>query len=150
MGKLQVSIILEILGRPKEHLTESLNALIDKMNTEKGTRVKEKTIHEPVLVKDSKDLFTTFSEVFLELDSLEEYFEIMFRYMPSHIELINPEEIALQNSDLNQLASKLMQRLHDYDALAKKALMENDILLKRLNESSSEKVKESKGKKKKN
>ncbi len=147
MEKLQVSMILEILGRPKEHLTASLNELIERLGKEEGVKVKESTVHDPVSVKDSESLFTTFSEIFLELDSIESYFEIMFRYMPSHIELINPEEISLQNSDLNQLASKLMLRLHDYDALAKKALMENDILLKRLGErDSGEKNKEKKKK----
>ena len=134
MEKLRANVILEILGRPKEHLTQSLNELISKLGSEKGVKIFEKNIHEPIKLEETKDLFTTFAEIIIELDSLENYFGIMFAYMPSNIEIVSPEKLTLNNTDLNELASKLMHRLHDYDAITKKALYENSVLVKKLQE----------------
>lgn|SRR3989338_4685470 len=134
MEKLQANIILEILGRPPEHIKEALNTLTAKLGSENGIKIIEKTIHEPIPVKDSKDLFTTFADITLELESLINYFNLIFSYMPSHIELINPEKIILTNIDFNELGNKLIQRLHDYDAITKKTLYDNKILMEKLQE----------------
>ena len=135
MEKIQAHMILEILGRPKEYIHESLNNLIKvKIANEKEVKIIEQTLHEPVPVKDSKDLFTTFAELTIELDSLEAYIEIMFRYMPANMEIIYPEKIVLKNEDMNVLANRLTQRLHDYDAIVKNSLMEKEILAKKLKE----------------
>lgn len=134
MSKIQTSMVIEILGRPPEHVTEAINGIVEKIGTEKGVKLLEKTCHEPIPVEGSKDLFTTFADIMVELDSLDDYFKVMFTYMPSHIELISPEKITLINSDLNMLGNKLMQRLHEYDAITKKVILEHDIALKKLQE----------------
>jgi len=132
MEKLQVHIVLEILGRPPENVKEALNTIVVRLGSEKGVKVLEKKYHDPVAVEGAKDLYTAFAEVSLELDSLDNYFGIMFAYMPSNIELVHPEEIVLTNHDLNQLAGKLTQRLHDYDAITKKMIFERDIVAQKL------------------
>lgn len=132
MEKMKVSVVLEILGRPAEHIKETLTTLVLRMGAEKGMKIIDKTIHEPVSAKDSKTLFTTFAEVDLELDSIESYFTLIFSYMPAHIEIISPENISINNSDLNGLAGILTQRLHQYDSIAKQMLNEKQFLLEKL------------------
>jgi len=142
MSKLQTNMVIEILGRPPEHVTEAINGIVDKIGTEKGVKILERTCHEPIPVEGSKNLFTTFADIMVELDSLDDYFKVMFTYMPSHIELISPEKITLINSDLNTLGNKLMQRLHEYDAITKKVIIEHDLALKKLQEVAPELVSE--------
>jgi hypothetical protein len=132
MGKIELRIILEVLGRPPEHVTEALTGLILRLASEKGVKVIEKTIHEPVLVQDSKDIYTTFAEVHLEVETLANYFGIIFGYMPSNVEIISPEQITLPNVELNDLGNRLLGRLHDYDAIAKKMIFEKDYLTTQL------------------
>lgn len=134
MEKLQAQVVLEILGRPANHVEEAIKGLVDKMDSEKGFNVLEKVFHEPTKVEESKDLYTTFAEVTVELDTLDNYFGLVFAYMPSHIDLIYPEKITLANYDLNQLANKLVQRLHEYDAIVKNTTYEKDILMSKLKE----------------
>lgn len=134
MDKLQASLILEVLGRPKEYIAESLNTLVVKMGSEKGVKIVSKQYHEPAPVKDTKDLFTTFAEVNVELDSLIHYFGIIFSYFPSHIEMISPENFELSNYELNELGNALVQRLHNYDSVVKQTLAERDILKNKLRE----------------
>jgi len=141
MEKIQARIIIEILGRPPEHIKEGISTLVSKLGLEKGVRIVEKTIHEPIEVKDAKNIYTTFAEVLLEIDSVEILFGIIFGYMPSHIEVIEPEEIKLKNIHFNEIGNRIVQRLHDYDAILKKVLIEKEIVEKELREKSSKKKK---------
>lgn len=136
--KLEVIMILELLGRPPEHLEEGLKTLVTKLSSEKGIKIKEKVFHPPTPIKDSKDLFTAFAEITAEFNELGNFFGIIFAYMPSHIELIKPESIKLSNSDLNDTGNKLIQRLHSYDAIVKNTLNERDFLLEKLKDAAPE------------
>lgn len=132
--KLQVNLIFEIMGRPAEHVKQSLTNLVMKIASDKGVRLVSKEIHEPVKIESSKDLFSSFAEVSLELDSIANYLQIIFNYMPAHIELVRPEEIAFTNRDLNEMANALVQKMHQYDAIAKNSMIEKDIMMKKLYE----------------
>jgi hypothetical protein len=132
--KLQVNLIFEIMGRPPEHVKQSLTNLVMKIASDKGVKLIGKEIHEPVKIENSKDLFSSFAEVSLELDSIANYLQIIFNYMPAHIELVRPEEITFTNRDLNEMANALAQKMHQYDAIAKNSMIEKDILMKKLYE----------------
>jgi hypothetical protein len=134
MEKIQAQIILEILGRPPEHIREGLQNLVTKLDTEKGIHVLEKKFHEPKQLEGSKDLYTAFTEITIEADDLPSFFFILFSFMPSHVEIVYPEKIELHNYNLNDLTNRIMQRLHDYDSIAKKMLADRDILMAKLKE----------------
>lgn len=136
MQKIHVNLIFEILGRPPEHIKEALNTLVIKLGSEKGVKITSKTYHEPKKIDDpkAKDLYTAFAEVSLELESLADYFKIIFTYMPANIELVSPESIQLNNFELNELANALLQRLHNYDAVTKNVVFERDMFMKKLQE----------------
>lgn len=138
MEKIHVSLIIEILGRPAENVKEAIQTIVTRIGSEKGVKVINKQFHEPNLIEKSNDLFTTFVELELELDELSNYFGIIFAYMPSHIEIINPEKITLQNVDLNVIGNALVQRLHNYDAITKGVINERNIILEKLKEISPE------------
>lgn len=131
-------MILEMLGRPAEHVKEALNTLVVKLGAEKGINVTNKNYHEPKLAEGSKDLFTTFAEIEAELDTIDIYFMLLFAYLPSHIEIISPEKLSFMNYEFNELGNKITARMHDYDAITKKSMSERDFLLQKLQESAPE------------
>jgi hypothetical protein len=108
--------------------------MVDKLGTERGVKVNDKKIHEPTEVKESKDLYTTFAEVSVEFDAIENLLGILFVYMPAHIEIISPANFELTNLHLNELSNTLLSRLHNYDAITKKFVYERDFLLNKLKE----------------
>src|SRR3989344_4914675 len=124
---IQAMMILEILGKPKDHVLESLKALVDKLGTEKGIKILNKDVHDPINVQDSKEIFTTFAEVEIQFETLEHYVSVMFGYMPSNVQIISPENLSLSNLYLNDVGNKIIQRLHNYDAFTKKVLYENQL-----------------------
>lgn len=135
---IKASMIIEMLGRPKEHLVEGMQLLISRLEKEKGARVIEKKFNEPIPTEKAPDLFTTFAEVELELKSIMDYFGIIFAYMPSHIEIISPEKFSMSNADLNELGNALVQRIHNYDAVTKNMVAERNFVLEKLKDAAPE------------
>ena len=75
MDNIRADMVFEILGRPAEHLKLALSQLIEKLCSEKGMKILNKTVHEPVEVKETKNLYTTFAEVSLECDLIENFID---------------------------------------------------------------------------
>ena len=131
---IRSTIILEIIGRPPEHLVETLEGIIKNINEEKGVQVIDKKINEPIYMKDSKEFYTTFAEVDIEVEDILYLAIIMFKYMPAHVEVVEPELIALTNSGWTDILSELTRRLHGYDEIARMMQMENHQMQKKLDE----------------
>src|SRR3989338_8664133 len=100
--KMRAVMILEIIGKPKEYLVESLEKHIGNMEKERGVTIVSKSIRSPELVKDQKDFYTTFAEVEVEVEEILGIVDLMFKYMPSHIEIISPEMLAMSNGVFNE------------------------------------------------
>lgn len=131
---IKATIILEIIGRPPEHLIETLENLIKNIDEEKGVGVRAKKINEPIFMKDSKEFYTTFAEVDIEVEDILYLAIVMFKYMPAHVEVIEPELIALTNNGWTDILSELTRRLHGYDEIARMMQMENSQMQKKLQE----------------
>ncbi len=134
MQKLHTLMILEILGKPAEHVFESLNQLVDKLDSERGVKITKREIRDPLPVENSKELFTTFAELEVEFETLDIYLAVLFAYMPAHVEIISPENMTVTNTYLNDLGNKVIQRMHNYDAITKKTLFENQVILQKIRE----------------
>ena len=136
---IKAMLVLEVIGKPPEHLVEALEELIKKMDEEKGVKVREKKINEPVIIKDAKTgeenkqgFYTTFAEIEVEVEDILYLAVLMFKYMPSHIEIIEPELIALTNSGWNDIFNELTRRLHGYDEVTRVLQVERNILEQKL------------------
>ncbi len=132
MITITTKFILEILGRPAEHLTVSLNELIDKMGSEKGISVISKEVHKPKAVEKTNNLWTAFADIELEFETLQHFFNAVIMYMPAHVEIVNPDSVKLNAFELNELSNFVVSRLHNYDAVAKKLMGEREILISKL------------------
>ena len=131
---IKTIFILEIIGRPKEHLVQTLDKLIEAMDKEKGVKVIEKKINEPIEMKNNKDFYTTFAEVEMEVEEILQLAGLIFKYMPANIEIIEPELIALSNNGWSEILSELTRRLHGYDEIARVLQMQTAKLQRDLKE----------------
>ena len=132
--KIRAILILDVIGKPPEHLIESLKQIIDEIDKEKGVEVKVKDIKEPTLMKDQKDFYTTFAEVEVEVESVLSLAILLFKYMPAHLELISPEVLALSNNGWNDILNELARRLHSYDEIARIMQLERNMFIKKIQE----------------
>lgn len=132
MVVLKAKFIIEILGRPIEHLEKSLSELIEKMGSEKGISVLHKEIHKPKAVEKAENLWTTFADIDLSFESIPLFFSSIMTYLPAHIEIYEPELFKLNAFELNEFANFVVSRLHNYDALAKRMMNEREVLINKL------------------
>ncbi len=130
---MHVSLILEMIGRPAEHIKDTLGKLIDGMGNEKGIEIMDRKVAEPKKIdKIKEEMYSIFGDVEIKADSLQILLLIVFKYMPSHIEVISPAELKFKNNDLNNLLNLLIIKLHRYDEVVKRLVMEKNILQNQL------------------
>ena len=132
--EIKALFIFEIMGRPPEHIKNTLGELVDKLGEQKGINIIRKEIHEPKLVEKEnvQNLFTTFAEVELIADNLNLIFDIALNMLPSHVEILEPKELEFKNFDLSSVVSNLCVKIHKYDELSKISLMEKNSLISQL------------------
>jgi len=132
--EIKALFIFEIMGRPPEHIKNTLGELVDKLGEQKGIKIIRKEVHEPKPVEKegATNLFTTFAEVELIADNLSLIFDIALNMLPSHVEILEPKELEFKNFDLSSAVSNLCVKIHKYDEISKISLMEKNSLIGQL------------------
>ncbi len=148
--KIRSLFIFEILGKPAEHIKKSLEELIEKLGKQKGIQIVKKQVHEPKkLDEESKKgkvivgegLFTTFAEVEIITENISLVLGIVLNMLPSHVEIIEPNEYRFKNFELSSLLTELTVKIHKYDEIAKILMFERKNILDKLRET-EERVRE--------
>ena len=126
-------IIVEMMGKPADFLKKAVSEVPESIGKEKGIKVLGKKISEVKEIKDST-LFSTFAEIELEAETIQNLMIIIFLYMPSHTDIVYPENLRISNHDLSVLFNELSRRLHQYDGITKRLVVEKRILEAKLAE----------------
>src|SRR4030067_3618978 len=153
--KVNAVMIVEVLGRPAEYLTETLNEIIKKIREEKGVAVLGTKVNEPVEMKEQKGFYSSFAEIEVDVDEILYLAILMFKYMPAHVEIISPQTLALSNFGWNDIFNEIVRRLHGYEEIARilqteKKILENQLRTivgnqeEKLVEKTEDKIKEKK------
>ena len=133
-------MILEMMGRPKEHVEKFMQDFLEKIGMEKGIKITKTETHKPKIierkdkegkkieVKEGEEMYSLFSEIEVESETISDFTRVVFAYLPSHVEIISPTDFSMENFEVNSLFNEISRKLHEYDAIAKRALMENQIL----------------------
>jgi len=117
-------MIIEVAGRPPEYLENSLKLHLDKLNHTVGVKLISSKIAESRLIETEKDLYTCFGEVEVETVGFSKLMDLIFDFMPSSVEVINPTDIEFNCQEATMFANDMTGRLHKYDELAKIARMQ--------------------------
>lgn len=111
-------MIVEMAGRPAEHVKESLAKHIGILDEVKDIEVHSIKISEPKEIENSEGMFTCFVEADFETENFSRLSETMFDFMPSSVEVIEPPNITMSLADATNLLNNISGRLHRYDELA--------------------------------
>jgi hypothetical protein len=135
--KVRAVLILEIMGRPAEHLKESFRGYLDQLKQDQRIQLISEQVHEPKKVEgldEGVEMYTAFAEVELKTFNLISLAEIVFDYMPSSVEILEPEEVTFNIGEANNFLNDLAGRLHKYDEIAKISKIQADQAVKKFNE----------------
>lgn len=140
-GWIRARIIIEIVGKPSEYVDKALEMVVEKLAEDKNLEIIEKALHkaEEIQNKDKKtEVFSAFSEIEIIVSGFSKLIEIIYDYMPSSVEIIEPSAMNFKIDDANALLNDLATRLHYYDALLKRAHVEIQLLQKKIDENKKE------------
>ncbi len=117
-------MIVEMVGRPAEHLTAAIEKHIGILNDVKDIEVHSIKVSEPreidMKVENGEEqMWTVFAEVDFECESFARLSETMFDFMPSSIEVIEPSKLSLGMTEVTDLLNNISGRMHRYDEIAK-------------------------------
>lgn len=127
---IKIRSIIEILGAPKEHVEKTMGVVLEKLKEKKDLRVLTEKRFESEKIKD-KPFWSVFTEMEIEVRDIDALLGYCFDFMPSSIEILEPERLDFQCSELNNVLNDVLGRLHQYDMVLKNLYAENILLKKR-------------------
>jgi hypothetical protein len=137
--KIRAILIIEVAGRPPAYLVESITKHVEKIGTLQGIKLISSKIAEPRKIDEEKDLYTSFAEAEVETETLGKLMDLVFDFMPSSVEIIDPVEITFDTQEATMLFNDLSGRLHKYDEVVKVARMQIQQLSEKLMEAQGQK-----------
>ncbi len=120
-------MIVEMAGRPAEHLTEAIEKHVGVLHNVEDVVVHSIKVSEPreIPTEEGKEIakgdemFSAFAECDIETESFARISETMFDFMPSSVEVIEPASVKLEMGEATDLLNNISGRLHRYDEIAK-------------------------------
>ena len=139
--KILCRAIVEIVGKPKEHVERAINMVIEQTAEIKGLEIERKEIApikslknenlnktEDKIQKISGELFSTFAELDLRADDIDPIASFCFEFMPSSIEIMEPEKTEVKLRDISKLLNDILSKIHNADMAVKRLNFENSTL----------------------
>ncbi|MEK6874992.1 MAG: hypothetical protein AABX52_04560 [Nanoarchaeota archaeon] len=116
--------IIEMLGKPKEHIEETLHNYVNKLKQEKL-----KILHEEYAdAKEQGLFFSVFVELEIEFDSITDLINFCIDSLPSSVEIIEPESVTIEAANLTAALTDLQGHLHELDMVIKELHAKTDLI----------------------
>ncbi len=129
---MKIRAIIEIAGFPEDHVKKTMDMIMGKLSEEKGIKIISKDVAE---VNKVKEMWSTFANLELEIDQLDTLNNFCFNYMPSSVEITDPENMNIKSQEIADLLNDLLARLHHFTMFLKNIQAENMDLKNQLKKS---------------
>lgn len=127
-GYLHLSILFEVVGNPKEHVSAMLKKVMEGVKSNKGVIVFKEEYGDPE--EAGEGLWGTFCDVELLVKNIDLISWIAFNFSPASIEVIAPKKIELSDKKLNSFFGEVLSSLHQNNMNLMKVKSESkDVLL---------------------
>ena len=126
---IKAIVLIELMGSPKEHIESLMKEIVENLKKEKDVKVNSDKISE---VAEVKGFWSSFTELEIEVKDIGKLVDISFDYMPSSIEILEPEKTEVDMKYMSDFINDLLARLHRYDMLIKNFYAENKLLKSRV------------------
>ena len=126
---LRCKVIIEVLGKPKEHVEKAIKMYVDKIKQDSDLIILKEEFAD---AKEKEGLWATFAELEMVVKGIRKLIPFCFDYMPSSVQILKPESYSLDRSMIEDFVNDLQARLHDVDMIVKKQKNENEFLKKNM------------------
>ena len=124
-GHLAARCIVEVLGKPQKHVEDTLKSVVTALGKHEGMHLTKSKISP---TKQVEGLWSGFIEIEAFFETFESLSLFCFGYMPSSVEILEPEELMLRNSSVSGLLNDLLAGLHNLDMELKNLKVQAGVL----------------------
>lgn len=111
MAKIIARFIIEIAGKPVENVQNALEKFKEQFENESDKfKVVELELNEPEYSDESK-IYSGFLDLELKFKGVEALLGFIIDYTPTSIEILEPQEIALDSNDLSGILNDMSASL---------------------------------------
>ena len=128
-GKILTRVIIEILGKPKEHIEKALRIVVEKIKEQKDIKVVEEKLFD---AEKQEEMFSIFAELGVLFMDIETLVGFCFDFMPSSVEILDPKKLGFESNDFAGLINDLLTRLHQINLKVVQNNAEKKILKKNM------------------
>jgi hypothetical protein len=124
--KVIARVVLNVAGKPKEHVEKSMGLVIENIGKEKDIKVVKKKI----LKTQKKDelYFSAVAELEISCADASLLMGFCLDYMPSSVEIVEPEGLSFDAMELTGLLNDMLSKLHYVNVSYGEMKSENDLL----------------------
>ena len=135
-GYLKIRVIFEIIGRPKEHIEQTIKAYIENIKT------KETDIHvlsedyepaEELEGEDKEGLFGVMAEVEMLVPNIQKLTWLVINFSPASVEVLEPSELTLDQRTIGEWITDMLAKLHEIGMFQKSIASQNEGLIRNFN-----------------
>jgi len=108
-GKIITRVIIEIVGKPKEHIEKALKLVVEKIKEQKDLQLVEEKLFD---AEKQEEMFSTFAELGILFKNMQTLVGFCFDFMPSSIEILDPEKLSFDSNQFAGLINDLLAKLH--------------------------------------
>jgi hypothetical protein len=127
-GCIHGRFIIELVGKPKEHIEKAMLMIINKIKESQDIEIVRQESAEAKELEKQKGFFSIFTEIELLLENLPVLMGFCYDFMPSSVEILAPEELKTNPNEINSILNDLQAKLHSLDSVSKQLNMENQFL----------------------
>ena len=118
--EIKVRTIIEIVGKPKEHVEKTMEKVVELITKNEEFKLVSHETREP---KEVKNLWSSFTEFVINFSSLDVLSNFCFEFMPSSVEIEEPEKISMNSKEIENLLNDILSKIHQYDMVLKKFML---------------------------
>lgn len=130
-GYVQVRVIFEMAGNPKEHVEGTLKKYLSAIKEDPSYIFLEEE-YAPCEETD-EGVWSTFVEADILVVNFEALNRLCFNMSPASVEIINPESIQLGQKQIGEWYNDLLSKIHEIGLTIKATTSENDLLKVNMN-----------------
>ena len=91
---LRCRTIIEVLGKPKEHVETTLKKVQEELSKREGVKILTQEVAE---TKELEKFFSSYIDLEISLTDIDKLIDFCFDFMPSSIEILEPEKLSVGN-----------------------------------------------------
>ena len=124
-GFLRARVVIEMLGAPKDYIVKTLKTYVEKIKTDKDIIVLNEKYAAP---RKQDKLFSTFVDIEMLVKNASALAFFCFDYMPSSIEILEPERFTYNARDFAAFFNDMQARMHRLDMVIKNLSAKSKVL----------------------